>query len=1422
MARQNIICTALPNGLKSAGSPAKLKLSAFLSPRLSFDGSQSEGVLEAFTDFLDWPAVVKADNLEISVVFEGGGHHVTKRAEIDRRVLPDSALWNKLFNKCTFVREPSGSFAGRGQPYSSYPASDITEKIATGYQTLGVSSPYRPAGNEGLKRAFPDLHHAIAGDGSVHLTPQARPLDEVEAVAEADLINDHAQLSRLLLNADTDMPFDDKLSAATAIAGWRSRLRDGTDAVPIILPTNDPASAFAQFRAFHHRLPGTAAAATNADQDRRDFHQIITALAEYPEVLRRLGLVIDLEVSGSESEISQFGDVRRVLVVPTFLRTAAQIYTYSPATKYLFDLGAQTGPLPFAKFCAAPRRSEEAAGDAALALKLEIIGGLLNLRLPHPTHPDPRALQYDLTQIDVDGVGLKLLNAFGNMAIEDRHSDKPIDGTGEKGAPGIRTSGISLTRAGQAESLFAGIAHSVAHSAVMNKSEVTEFHVEDLVRGYRVDVRRFPTAIHAFAEGAGAAEWKSLHKRRGTYRFGGDETSQITLRDIDDEGFLQPVLAQAGAPRADGVDTIYIPESVCHWQGWSLSTPPPAKPFDTGESFSAAAPDQQGIPAVDVQFDAAEQSLPYLRFGHYYQLRVRTADLAGNGLDIAAANAIVEALEQHHRQVPVLPAKPDEFQYRRFDPLAPPAVVLSSDLTEGETPDLLVIRSNSGKSAAQYAADLCDPKYKGINERHIVPPKASQLSAEVHGLLDGAFGGAGDPDRLYNILLRERGSLNDKAVINIATGNAELLPDVPVQTSPSGTTIVPNGICIVPAPGGEATYVIHYENILKLPYLPDPAVRGAALFGLPSVRGQTGEINSSGALDFSGPQVLPPAASDALGYVTKISFGSPGAWPELLPFKLQLDEEQALGQERLPGWDRANRILTVRVRPGEMRTIWLSSYPSAQDVDANLFGLYYWRAGSTAEQREFLNAARHGALSMLSPAHMLTLVHAVQQPLRLEAMASVGSLGIVRFKKDTSVFFSGKFRIHAPSTSKFDLVASWKAPEEEAPQRAWKTHVLEIPVHAQERPSVAADGNVPIAIYDDDVLQFKAPPATADEAARAKYPARQDFGDTKHRRVTYKLIATTRYTEFFPKRITCEEKNITLSLGLDEIVPSSAVPSAPEITDINPVFGWKDLRVAGKLARRVRFGGGLRIYLGKSWYSSGEGEQLAVVSARAGIDPVHPPGATAEIVPSVPSVRVDGRGEIYPFDVKRDKVRGYFSDITFEVGFSYFPFVRLSLARYQKNSLKGMELSESVDAEIHQLAPNRAVALTYEDSSGSRKIFITVEGAEPSNAGRPVGHQTEVILQERNATDFSTEPELGWSPAAQQPVAETRPFPRTQLWVGRVTVPIGDTARQRRLVIREFELFAHNVHPAGQSWLGQTEADQHHNRRLVYADSIPV
>jgi hypothetical protein len=1423
MPKQSITCTALPNGLKSAASPATVKLSMFISPSLTFEGGQSEGELKDFEDFLNWPAVVSAGNLEISVVFQGGAQPVSRQAEIDLRVRPDPALWGKLFNKHTLVRARSNNFTGLGQPYSSYPASDITQKISTGYQKLGISSPYLPAGNDALKGAFPELQQAISsssGDFSLRI----RPFDDLAAATEAELINDHAELSRELLRADAEASLEDKLSAAVAIAGRRSQFRGGANAVPIIPPTNEPASAFAQFQAFHHRSPG-AAAASNRASDRKDFHQIIAALAEYPEVLRRLGLVIDLEVTASQNEVSQFGNVRRVLVVPKFTRTAAPIHSYSPETKYLFDFGTQAGPLPFAKFCAAPRQSEDAASDAALALNLEIVGGLLNLRLPHPGHSDPLMLKYDLIQIDVDGAGLKLINAFGNMAREDLHPGKPIDGTDKTGAPVIRTSGITLTCAGQAESLITDLAHTVAHVAARAKDEVTQFHAEELVRGYRIDVRRFPLAIQSFTEGSGAAEWKSLHQRRGTYRFGGNEPGPITLSNIDDEGYVQPVLTQAATPGADGVDTIYVPESLCRWPGWSLSAPPPATPFDTGDTLAPMTPAAQNLPAVDVQFEPARGSLPYLRFGNYYQLRARTVDLAGNSLSVSEADAVIDALERNHREVPVLPAKPNEFQYRRFDPLAAPVVVLCSVLTEGETPDLLVIRSNRGQSTAQYAAGLGDPKYRAVNERHIVPAKSSQLSAEVHGKLDGAFGTAGNPDRFYNICLRERGSLEDAAIVNLTTGNSEPLPDVSVQTSSSGgVTVVPNGIGKLPAPGGEASYVIHYEKMLRLPYLPDPAVRGAALFGLPGVRGQTGEINASGALDFTGPQVLPPAARDALGDVTKINFGPANAWPELLPFKLQLDENPALGQERLPEWDRVKRILKVRVRPGETRTIWLSSYPAAEDIDGKLFGLHYWwsiRAGSAAEQREFLNTARHGALSMLSPAHKLTLVHAVQQPLRLAPAAAQGALGIVRFKTDTSIFFSGKFRIHAPSTAQFDLIASWRDPEEEDPQRRTTTHVLEVPVQARGHTGAMPENSFPIAIYDDDTLQFNAPPMTADAATRAKYPARHDFGDTKHRRVTYKLVATTRYKEFLPKRITDDEKNVTLALSLDESVPSSAAPSVPEVTAIHPVLGWKDLRIAGKLERRDRFGGGLRIYLGKNWYSSGEGEQVAVLAATAGIDPVHPPAATEALAPSVPPVAIEGRGTIYPFTVSHDKARGYFCDITFKVGSSYFPFIRLSLARYQANSLKGMELSEIIDVGFQQLAPNRAVALKYEDSASSRKIIITVEGAEPA-AGNAIGHQTEVILEERNAADFATDPELGWSPAAQQPISETRPFPRTQLWVGNVTVPIADATKKRRLLIREFELFAPNTHPAGQGWLGQSAADQRNNRRLVYADTIPV
>ena len=58
-------------------------------------------------------------------------------------------------------------------------------------------------------------------------------------------------------------------------------------------------------------------------------------------------------------------------------------------------------------------------------------------------------------------------------------------------------------------------------------------------------------------------------------------------------------------------------------------------------------------------------------------------------------------------------------------------------------------------------------------------------------------------------------------------------------------------------------------------------------------------------------------------------------------------------------------------------------------------------------------------------------------------------------------------------------------------------------------------------------------------------------------------------------------------------VPASDRPAAPQISYIVPTFGWQR-ETHTNLKRSVRFGGGLRVYLERPWFSSGMGELLGV------------------------------------------------------------------------------------------------------------------------------------------------------------------------------------------------------------------------------------
>src|SRR5260370_4179024 len=92
MSIQNIMWTALPNGLDPAGD--RLKLSVLVSPRL-ITNSAASGTLAEFPDFIDWPTIVS--KLHFKVEFQGGPAFPAQHLTEPGFPALDSDLWKALF-----------------------------------------------------------------------------------------------------------------------------------------------------------------------------------------------------------------------------------------------------------------------------------------------------------------------------------------------------------------------------------------------------------------------------------------------------------------------------------------------------------------------------------------------------------------------------------------------------------------------------------------------------------------------------------------------------------------------------------------------------------------------------------------------------------------------------------------------------------------------------------------------------------------------------------------------------------------------------------------------------------------------------------------------------------------------------------------------------------------------------------------------------------------------------------------------------------------------------------------------------------------------------------------------------------------------------------------------------------------------------
>ena len=259
-------------------------------------------------------------------------------------------------------------------------------------------------------------------------------------------------------------------------------------------------------------------------------------------------------------------------------------------------------------------------------------------------------------QVDVQGGGLKLINA-----LADRTEATAEPGTDDVGGlPSLRTSGISVIRVGHGVKLVTQAATAVAQDVALREhlaaggqddahdvAQLPVLHVEDLVRGYRFDVRDSADSV-----------WRSLHARVGTCTFPDHPAGPTTL-DVTDEGALQLTATQPY--RQDGLDPdteLYVSESLVQWDGWSLAASRPGRTATDAGPAVVPAGLRPGDPQLVVSFRAAPRSLPRLRFGRSYRLRARVVDLAGNGPTTAEADDLLaDVFATEGLPAPTLPTR---------------------------------------------------------------------------------------------------------------------------------------------------------------------------------------------------------------------------------------------------------------------------------------------------------------------------------------------------------------------------------------------------------------------------------------------------------------------------------------------------------------------------------------------------------------------------------------------------------------------------------------------------------------------------------------------------------------------------------------------------------------------------------------------
>lgn len=1377
MTQQTIIWTALPRSIRQEGNQTIATLAVFVSPRLEDQIAHNIIMGQVMTptrtvtdypDFLDWPA--KAGSMKYFVVFNNGQ---PVQASIKSTMQCNSALWKAIIASDTLVKpyqfsdlsntvlnvmpayeshqaisqiysdliSAAGSLPIPHQQLANHPGINAVAPATPPQQQpivntgpAGIPEPIQPPAKPTMPTgATPTTgstqggnlptppQGGISGTGLPGTTVPQQPANPVTKVARKGCFGWIFMAIRgilrffripLLLNIHITPPggnFEDRIRQA--IPAQRSPLTNGS-----VSPNSlhDRITNFLTPKQGIRPLPSI-----HDIHDEYDFHQIVASMGNHPDLLPALGLVIELEVSVPATA----GTAGTVQVVPQWA-SSSNIKTSNHSTQTAFQLdmnGFRSRP--------------------------EDPGTLRNgyLRIDDTN-------QFAVMQEDAIGGILKIGQAVAQWRGSPRNRNQQHAGDT---LPALRTYGIAVTHAesflhtfltGRFNRAAAMQIHLQANNSPTS-SAVETLYSEDILRGYRVDVWDDHTQ-----------QWHSLHEILTTYTFLRNPAVQQTLTG---EGFIQ-LSGTSNSSDATGqpvtATSLHFAGQLFSWDGWSLSAPRLGRVVNDDYKDSAH-------PVINVNNDSATSaqmqftriprkgSLPRLRFGYTYRLRIRSVDLSGYSQTLPSDPGFQQTTAESTAPI----------QFNRYEPISAPMLVLGGDPAQGESVNTIVLRQGDGT-----APDIT------TSTRWAMPPKISQRMAEWLNEFDGPQSMLKDQSG-YSLATREAASIEKQ----MQGGALSPIPGVTVVTSPDPDH-----------PQNTRTLYIKYSGAAPYPvaYLPDPLAKGIRIL------------------------IYRPDKTVIAEY-TYIPANL--QWPDYPPYLLRassIDIGQKPAQPQVKSENGSN-VIEVQLPRGET---WYASINSLFE-EQHLTWMAHWNGiqlsnispqaigvGGTPHVN-LHNDATQGRMWAFTPADLVTLVNATRTPVIAPAMHELDV--VPRVKGSTGVDLHGLYRLHVGSTGKIDMQADWTdlVDDGQSPQGAVQ----------MKRSAHVREEHIPLN-YILNVPATNAVPPLADIGFSATHHIGDThYHSITYRTIgTSRYKEYFPINDTTPMIAPADGSNAPDSEKTVDIT-NTTPPVAPEVVEILPVFEWDEKPTGTGEILRSRRGSILRVFLRRPWYSSGNGEQLGVIFMNQrpqdipvalqrfatlwGKDPIHKntgltginevtiaatdPHSAGFVLQDmhfseattfqtvslleIPAVAVQVAGHSVQFDAARNL---WFADIGINSPTDYFPFVRFALARFQPNSVTGAHLSRVVISDYMQVSPDRIIHILKK----MPMVAVTVEGAIPGN------NTIEVVIEQyfdQVGGDF------GW-----QQIAQFTQTSRTlTMWQGEITIPATSQGAKVRVAVREYE-----------------------------------